>query len=36
MNRNVLSNPGPDHYEVTSPNSGPKYHMGMKYSEEPE
>lgn len=36
MNRNVLSNPGPDHYEIATPNSGPKYHMGMKYSDEPE
>ncbi len=35
MNKNVLSNPGPDHYDIYNPNPGPKYIMGMKYSEEP-
>lgn len=35
MNRNVVTNPGPDHYNVTVPNKGPKYVMGMKFSDEP-
>lgn len=34
MNKNVITNPGPDHYRVHSPNEGPKYIMGMKFSEE--
>jgi hypothetical protein len=36
MNRNVVSNPGPDHYNVALKGSGPKYVMGMKFSDEPE
>lgn len=37
MNKNVVTNPGPDHYNLASPTgAGPKYHMAMKYSEEPE
>jgi hypothetical protein len=36
MNKNVLSNPGPDHYDLSLTNKGPKYVMGMKFSDEPE
>lgn len=37
MNKLVASNPGPDHYSIPSKlQSGPKYPMGAKFSEEPE